>query len=74
MSTVRGANYGDTAPRIAVPPSAVTLVTQTRVSPSHDEEFARWQEQVPPLTTVRTAYPAEPFPPVFHPPIQLASR
>ena len=26
--------------------SAVTLVTQTRVSPSHDEEFARWQEQV----------------------------
>ena len=30
----------------AVPPSAVTLVTQTRVSPSHDEEFARWQEQV----------------------------
>ena len=30
----------------AVPPSAVTLVTQTRVSPSHDEEFARWREQV----------------------------
>jgi hypothetical protein len=28
----------------AVPPSAVTLVTQTRVSPSNDEEFARWQE------------------------------
>jgi uncharacterized protein len=26
--------------------SAVTLVTQTRVSPGHDEEFARWQEQV----------------------------
>jgi uncharacterized protein len=30
----------------AVRPSAVTLVTQTRVSPSHDAEFARWQEQV----------------------------
>jgi quinol monooxygenase YgiN len=30
----------------AVRPSAVTLITQTRVSPSHDEEFARWQEQV----------------------------
>jgi hypothetical protein len=29
----------------AVRPSAVTLVTQTRVSPSHDEEFARCQEQ-----------------------------
>ncbi len=31
------------------PPSntpTVTLVTQTRVSPGHDEEFARWQEQV----------------------------
>jgi antibiotic biosynthesis monooxygenase (ABM) superfamily enzyme len=26
--------------------SAVTLVTQTRVSPGRDEEFARWQEQV----------------------------
>jgi len=36
-----------TPPRVsAVPPSAVTLVTQTRVSPSHDEEFTRWQEQV----------------------------
>ena len=30
----------------AVRPPAVTLVTQTRVSPSDDEEFARWQEQV----------------------------
>jgi len=57
----------------AVGPSAVTLVTQTRVSPSDDEEFARWQEQVPPLTTVRTAYPAEPFLPVIHPPIEMAS-
>src|SRR5215831_8292986 len=36
-----------TAPHTsAVPPAAVTLVTQTRVSPGHDEEFARWQEQV----------------------------
>ncbi len=26
--------------------SAVTLVTQTRVSPEHDAQFARWQEQV----------------------------
>ena len=25
---------------------AVTIVTQTRVSPGHDEEFARWQEPV----------------------------
>ncbi len=25
--------------------SGVTLVTQTRVSPGHDEEFTRWQEQ-----------------------------
>src|SRR2546426_11228314 len=36
-----------TAPHAsAVPHSAVTLVTQTRVSPGHDEEFTRWQEQV----------------------------
>ncbi len=34
------------APTLPSNGSAVTLVTQTRVSPAHDAEFARWQEQV----------------------------
>jgi uncharacterized protein len=33
-------------PESAAPTSAVTLVTQTRVSPGHDADFARWQQQV----------------------------
>lgn len=28
----------------AIPTTAVTVVTQTRVAPGHDEEFAVWQE------------------------------
>jgi uncharacterized protein len=33
-------------PESAAPTSAVTLVTQTRVSPGHDAEFASWQQQM----------------------------
>src|SRR5712692_119373 len=34
------------SPESAAPASAVTLVTQTRVAPGHDADFARWQQQV----------------------------
>ncbi|HEY7067124.1 MAG TPA: antibiotic biosynthesis monooxygenase [Chloroflexota bacterium] len=33
-------------PEAAAPGAAVTVVTQTRVAPGHDAEYARWQQQV----------------------------
>jgi uncharacterized protein len=34
------------APGSAAPPAPVTVVTQTRVAPGHDAEFAAWQQQL----------------------------
>jgi len=38
-------------PESLAPTSAVSLVTQTRVAPGHEAEFARWQQQLSDVVT-----------------------
>jgi len=50
--------------------TAVTLVTQTRVAPAHDEEFARWQQRVNDAISQFPGYQDYTLIPP-HPPVQV---
>ena len=50
--------------------AAVTLVTQTRVAPGHDEEFARWQQRVNDAISQIPGYQDYTLIPP-HPPVQV---